>query len=609
MGKILYIRLDSSPLPEACDEIIVKDFNLESYFCTLLGKRLLGGCSITQSVPFWGKIVSDFKDSSPEIYSAIIAQWENILIQLLVTNDIQGQRFEINIPFAYFDWLFHHENPIYKEIGKIQSLSVDFEGRLLYKELVDCILMKRLRFTLSKITDEIDYIVVSLPIQKKNIPFISYVMQLNNKFNGLDIIDRQMFIDTYIASKRIAEKKATLEMIYEQSLPREGRIRIRDKKTKKYGFVNEQMELVVPCEYDFCGNFVEGLAFAYDKIKGINQIDKSGNIQDLPSYDYYEVYDFSDGLARVRKDKEGNYAYINREGKEIINVFYPKGCRDFKEGLAVVLNANHKYGFIDKAGVETIPCQFDYASDFSDGLARVEINDKSGFVNKTGKMVIPCKYEGASDFSEGLASVYINNESGFIDKSGRMVIPCRCYWAQDFSEGLVAICRSENDSRIYFIDKSGKTIISTSALSYKFSDGLAAIFDGDKVGYINKTGKIVIPKKFHKSSGYTPYACNHFDFSDGLAIVQKDILGLYGIIDKNGTKITPFKYEEILPFSEGIACVRGRHFNYGYINPKGKELVPTVMNKLHSFSEGMAWISVIVKGECQYTLIKKEWIM
>ena len=75
--------------------------------------------------------------------------------------------------------------------------------------------MKRLRFTLSKITDEIDYIVVSLPIQKKNTPFISYVMQLNNKFNGLDIIDRQMFIDTYIASKRIAEKRATLEMVYE----------------------------------------------------------------------------------------------------------------------------------------------------------------------------------------------------------------------------------------------------------------------------------------------------------------------------------------------------------------------------------------------------------
>ncbi|MBT9874151.1 hypothetical protein GPL06_15305 [Bacteroides salyersiae] len=169
--------------------------------------------------------------------------------------------------------------------------------------------------------------------------------------------------------------------------------------------------MVVPCEYDFCGNFIEGLAFAYDKIKGVNQIDKSGNVQDLPSYDYYEVYDFSDGLARVRKDKEENYAYINREGKEIINVFYPKGYRDFKEGLTVVLNANHKYGFIDKAGVETIPCQFDYASDFSDGLARVEINDKSGFVNKTGKMVIPCKYEGASDFSEGLASVYINNDS------------------------------------------------------------------------------------------------------------------------------------------------------------------------------------------------------
>ena len=65
MGKILYVRLDSSPLPEPSDEIIIKDFNLESYFCTLLGKRLLEDASITQLVSFPGKIVTDLKGFSP----------------------------------------------------------------------------------------------------------------------------------------------------------------------------------------------------------------------------------------------------------------------------------------------------------------------------------------------------------------------------------------------------------------------------------------------------------------------------------------------------------------------------------------------------------------
>ena len=128
MGKILYIRLDSSPLPEACDEITVKDFNLESYFCALLGRRLLEEQAVNQSIPFPGKIISDFKDFSPEIYGAIIAQWENMLIQLLTADDIQGIRFKISLPFTYLDWLAHHENPIYREIGKIQSPTLNFKS-------------------------------------------------------------------------------------------------------------------------------------------------------------------------------------------------------------------------------------------------------------------------------------------------------------------------------------------------------------------------------------------------------------------------------------------------------------------------------------------------
>ncbi len=42
--------------------------------------------------------------------------------------------------------------------------------------------------------------------------------------------------------------------------------------------------------------------------------------------------------------------------------------RSFQEGLALI-ELNDKYGFIDKTGNVVIPLQFDYAHDFSEGLA------------------------------------------------------------------------------------------------------------------------------------------------------------------------------------------------------------------------------------------------
>lgn len=608
MGKILYIRLDSTPLPEISDEIIVKDFNLESYFCTLLGKRLLAEQNIIQSVSSPGKIISDFKDSSLKIYNTVIEQWESILVQLLIDDDMRNQCFKINIPFPYFDWLSHHENPIYRKIGKKQSLCLSFNGELLYEELVTCILMKRLQFTLSKITDDIDYMAVSLPILDKGITFIKYLTQLNDKFDGLNVIDRQMFI-----SKKIAEKRKALETMYELSLPREGRIRIRDKKTKKYGFINEQMELIVPCEYEFCGHFVDDLAFTYDN-KVAFQIDQAGNIHELPSYDYYEVSNFSDGLALVRKDKEGNFAYINKEGKEIINVFYPE-CFSFREELAMVVNADHKFGFINKTGTEIIPCRFDYADNFSEGLAQIGINNKYGFINKTGEIVIPCKYPWANSFSEGLADV----GNGFIDKTGEIVLPRIYKWAFRFSEGLAAV---NINNKYGFIDKNGKIVIPCKYdIAHSFFEGLAMVETNDKIGFIDKTGKIVIPCKyrrnwtFFKSSSLIvirgkvvkPLAFyRQRFFSEGLVLVSEKICSEYFINKKGEIVVPPNKYRDMRRFYNGLACVDG-----GYIDNEGNEIIPPgiLYSQSRDFSEGMVWITTFVKGEMQYALIKKEWIM
>ncbi|HDS29982.1 MAG TPA: WG repeat-containing protein, partial [Firmicutes bacterium] len=51
-------------------------------------------------------------------------------------------------------------------------------------------------------------------------------------------------------------------------------------------------------------------------------------------------------------------------------------------------------GFIDKTGQYVINPQFDFAFDFSEGLAPVKIAEKWGFIDKTGQFVINPQFDG-----------------------------------------------------------------------------------------------------------------------------------------------------------------------------------------------------------------------
>jgi hypothetical protein len=74
------------------------------------------------------------------------------------------------------------------------------------------------------------------------------------------------------------------------------------------------------------------------------------------------------------------------------------------------VESNGKYGFIDKTGIEVIPCIYDKVKTFYDGLVRVKLNEKWGFIDKTGAEVIPIKYDHAEEFYEDFALVKFNDK-------------------------------------------------------------------------------------------------------------------------------------------------------------------------------------------------------
>jgi hypothetical protein len=68
--------------------------------------------------------------------------------------------------------------------------------------------------------------------------------------------------------------------------------------------------------------------------------------------------------------------------------------------------------------------------------------------------------------------------------------------------------------------------------------------EGGKCGYIDKTGREVVPIKYDEAS----------KFSEGMAEVR--LGSKWGFVDKVGNEVVSFKYDEAARFSEGMAAVR-----------------------------------------------------
>jgi DNA-binding transcriptional regulator/RsmH inhibitor MraZ len=131
-----------------------------------------------------------------------------------------------------------------------------------------------------------------------------------------------------------------------------------------------------------------------------------------------------------------------------------------------------------------------------------------------------------------------------------------------------------------YIDRTGKIVI-PAKFEYAgyFSEGLAIVAIGGKYGYIDRTGKIVIPAKL-ESARY---------FSEGLAIVE--IGEKYGYIDRTGKIVIPAKFESANDFSEGLAGVLVGN-RYGYIDKTGKIVIPAEFERASYFSEGLAIVEI-----------------
>jgi hypothetical protein len=295
------------------------------------------------------------------------------------------------------------------------------------------------------------------------------------------------------------------------------------------------------------------------------------------------------------RDAANKWGYCNAQKKIIIPCQY-EDARPFANGVAWVLSQK-KWGLINAQGkflFEPQSDEFTVPELFTGPLAVIRINNQFGFINRSGKIVIPPQYSNCwgSDIKEGLIAVK-KSQWGFIDLTGKEIIPLQFEDARPFSEGLAPV---KKNGKWGFIDKKGQWAVQPQFdLAKEFSGGLAPVQLGDNWGYINKSGKAVVEIKYQWTE----------PLEQGIGRVKQN--DKYALMDKTGKFITGFDFEFIYPVRNNHVVVRTPDFKYGLMDIRGQWVIPDEHDDLGNLQEGLL---PAAKNEVWgYINLKNQWVV
>lgn len=128
--------------------------------------------------------------------------------------------------------------------------------------------------------------------------------------------------------------------------------------------------------------------------------------------------------------------------------------------------------------------------------------------------------------------------------------------------------------------KRGKNKKKTKKREVELYPALKNTMYGDRYGYINKEGKLIIPFKFSKA----------YEFNDfGVAIVEEN--NKFGIIDINGEYIINPQFDSISPYSEGRAIYIEKS-KMGVLDEKGNKLIEAIYDYIGNYNNGYAVVGI-----------------
>lgn len=308
---------------------------------------------------------------------------------------------------------------------------------------------------------------------------------------------------------------------------------IRVVKNKLWGLINKKGEEVIPCSYD-------------------------------------DVWIVNQDSSIVKLEEK--YHWLNHEG-EVLGL-----C----DQLPFQIKQRLHYNVFQRGayfGINNGPLIYTHVRKINDSLYIVQRNnEKFGIVNEKGQLQSDSYYNSIHPINENRSFVTMNR--AYIQKDGYFYSQSYFYQERygailnDFAQTIPCIYQQIDavphnglilfkiNDRYGYMDTTGRTIIPNQfKKAFSFNNGLALVGNDSLYGFIGTDGQVVIDIGY-QSLGYLKY---------GMIMAKKE--GKFGVIDCDEDILVPFKYEGLLVLSEDYLKVQ-QDGKWGMINSKAKVKIP-----------------------------------
>ena len=274
-------------------------------------------------------------------------------------------------------------------------------------------------------------------------------------------------------------------------------------KEGKYGYINHDGGVVIPPQFLWGTDFVEGFATVYVCGRLVS-IDESGKLVPLRPANKHELRPTS---------QSGKVGFVDASGQFRISPIFGEAL-PFSEGLASV-RVGDLWGFIDTSGREVISPKFKSAYYFIQGVATAETKDGYVLIDKSGAVLARGYSLIHGRPAEGRVPVCRDDKCGYLDLRGKVAIPLIYDIVNSFSRGLAAV---EKGKKWGYIDREGHIAIPfVFDQAGDFASGLASAKIGNETGFINRLGEFAFHLAFRRASGFLTGNV------DGLLVADSDV--------------------------------------------------------------------------------------
>ncbi len=248
------------------------------------------------------------------------------------------------------------------------------------------------------------------------------------------------------------------------------------------------------------------------------------------------------GEVYLLAETEKGLAIFDTRNRQLKEFDYQK-ISNFSDGMAAFKNRDGLWGFLDRDLKEAIPARFVWVGSFSNGQAAAEMAEGMLIISHDGR---PAEKPDVSvhkiyQHAYGWRYATFHNRVGVQDEKGNWRLRPEYRQIRVFSTGVMLAQRDKTWELITAEKPQGTGTKFKDAGN--ISENFCWVMSDKGCGYLNGDGKMVIECQYEKAYG----------FKNGIAAVRKN--KLWGFIDTSGKEVLPHIYTDVDQQEDGTYIV------------------------------------------------------